>query len=101
MYLTYFAQNGISVVSVIVIVMDHHGIIKPSKDGVLERFKVWMDDGVTHGQRHTKGDKKMTWECIRDTALHTYDISANPHYADAFASRRGMGNIVEGAAQTA
>jgi hypothetical protein len=46
------------VVSVIVIVMDHHGIIKPSKDGVLERFEVWMDDGVTHGQRHTKGEAK-------------------------------------------
>ena len=80
--------------------MEMGWIIKPNKDGVLERFKVWMEDGVTHGQRHSKGDKKMTWECIRDTALHTYDISANPHYADAFASRRAMGNVVEGAAQT-
>ena len=76
-------------------------IIKPNSDGVLERFKVWMQDGVTHGQRHKKGDRKATWECIRDTALHTYDISANPNYADAFASRRTIGSVLEGAAQTA
>ena len=58
-------------------------IIKPNSDGVLERFKVWMQDGG-HMDKHKKGDKKATWECIRYSCTH--DISANPNYADAFAA---------------
>ena len=76
-------------------------IIRPNKDGVLERFKVWMKDGVTAGQRHVKGDTKKTWEVIRDTALHTYEITANPNYMDAFSSRTSISNAVEGALHTA
>jgi hypothetical protein len=64
------------------------------------RYKVWMRDGSISGLRHRKGSKKTTWEVIRDTALHTYDIAANPNYADAFesnAARRRSRTMATGA----
>ena len=63
-------------------------VLEDNFDGSTLRYKVWTEDGVTGGQRHEKGQKKATWEVIRDSALHTYDISANPAYEGAFAKRR-------------
>ena len=58
--------------------------------------KVWLADGVVNGVRHAKGDRKRTWEVLRDEALHSYVISANPKYkyalsnlAPAFTMSRG------------
>ncbi len=75
-------------------------IVKSNDDGIMQRKKLWMQDGVTHGMKHKKGQAKSTWEVIRDTALHTYDIASNPHYEEAFAHRKPS-TAVEGAAQTA
>ena len=74
-------------------------ICKQNEDGVLQRYKVWMEDGDMTGLRHERGTKKATWEVIRDTALHTYDISENPNYSDAFggARRRSIGGAAVGA----
>jgi len=84
----------------IMFVTDHHDghlttvekeqgwVVKQNKNGILQRFKVWMEDGVISELRHHKGDQKATWEVIRDSALHTYDITENPNYSDAFGNRR-------------
>ena len=71
---------------------------KVSDNGILQRYKVWMEDGALHDLRHHKGDKKTTWEVIRDSALHTYDITENPNYSDAFGNRRSSMSAAAGAA---
>lgn len=45
--------------------------------------KVWLADGVVAGVDHVKGARKRTWEVLRDEALHSYVISANPRYKNA------------------
>ena len=77
-------------------------VCKQNSDGILLRYKVWMEDGSMSELRHHKGEKKKTWQVIRDTALHTYDISENPNYSDAFSGRRrsvkgALGGAVLGA----
>jgi hypothetical protein len=48
--------------------------------------KVWLADGIINGVRHSKGDRKRTWEVLRDESLHSYVISANPRYKYALNS---------------
>ena len=75
-------------------------VCKQNDDGITVRYKVWMKDGVMSQLRHVKGHKKTTWEVIRDTALHTYNIKENPVYADAFSGvdRRSSAGASAGAA---
>jgi hypothetical protein len=45
-----------------------------------EGWQVWLADGVVHGVRHAKGDRKRTWEVLRDESLHSYVMTNNPTY---------------------
>lgn len=57
-------------------------------DSIYERYKVWLSDGIDQlGVQHRGGDRKRTWEVIRDAGLHTYDIMANEQYRQAFLAR--------------
>ena len=49
-------------------------------------MQVWLADGVVHGVRHQKGDRKRTWEVLRDESLHSYVISNNPKYKKALSA---------------
>jgi len=49
--------------------------------------KMWMDSGDVMGVRHGEGDLKKTWEAIRDTQVHTYNIRNNPKYTDAMIAK--------------
>lgn len=49
--------------------------------------KVWLADGVVHGVRHAKGDRKRTWEVLRDESLHSYVLTNNPVYKKALSGR--------------
>eukprot|EP00753_Platysulcus_tardus_P018673 PLAT7004.19.p1 GENE.PLAT7004.19~~PLAT7004.19.p1 ORF type:complete len:1050 (+),score=341.53 PLAT7004.19:205-3150(+) len=51
------------------------------------RFKVWKEDGVIAHVRHLTGQRKRTWEVMRDSQLHTYDIEMNPSYRRAIRAR--------------
>ena len=52
-----------------------------------QRFKMkeWKNDGYDNqGIKHSAGDLKRTWECIRDDyELYSYKMDQNPQYADA------------------
>ena len=48
------------------------------------RMKEWKSAGYDdQGVRHEAGQLKRTWECIRDSGLHSYRMDINPKYRDA------------------
>lgn len=47
------------------------------------KYKEWRTSGEIEGVPHSKGDKKRTWEVIRDAGLASYNITQNPTYQDA------------------
>ncbi len=49
--------------------------------------QVWLADGLVHGVRHAKGDRKRTWEVLRDESLHSYVLTSNPVYKKALSGR--------------
>ena len=76
----YYRSSGVRLTQV----EKDQGWVETVSNGSVLKFKVWQEDGVLQGLKHRKGDKKKTWEVIRDSALHTYDITENPNYSDAF-----------------
>lgn len=52
--------------------------------GTKFKLKEWKQTGYDdQGVKHTKGQLKRTWECIRDAGLHSYRMDVNPKYRDA------------------
>jgi hypothetical protein len=49
--------------------------------------KTWQTDGEVAGVAHSTGVRKRTWEAIRDTQVHTYDIRLNEKYKDAMIAK--------------
>ena len=43
--------------------------------------KQWLAAGSTDGVPHFQGQKKRTWEVIRDNDLETYEMTENEVYA--------------------
>ena len=49
--------------------------------------KNWLTAGEVAGLRHGANEPKRTWEAIRDTQVHTYDIRNNVMYTDAMIAK--------------
>eukprot|EP00753_Platysulcus_tardus_P008360 PLAT15919.1.p1 GENE.PLAT15919.1~~PLAT15919.1.p1 ORF type:complete len:1334 (+),score=543.12 PLAT15919.1:95-4003(+) len=51
------------------------------------QVKKWMKDESVDGVPRVAGERKRTWEVIRDSMLHSYLIDHNPLYRDALQLR--------------
>lgn len=56
-------------------------ILESQADGRQILSKVWLDQRVIDGVPHDAGDRKRTWEVIRDSELYSYRMEKNPTYA--------------------
>jgi hypothetical protein len=63
-------------------------------EGYSVHRKMWTDTGEIVGRRHTEGEMKKTWEAIRDTQVHTYNIRNNPKYTDAMIAKDELINAL-------
>ena len=55
--------------------------------GLHVHTKIWLESGEHGGVGHAEGQPKRTWEAIRDTQVHTYNIRSNPGYTDAMIAK--------------
>ena len=47
-------------------------------------MKEWRTNGYdSQGIKHSVGELKRSWECIRDAGLASYKIDQNPLYKDS------------------
>ncbi|GMH90450.1 hypothetical protein TL16_g11773 [Triparma laevis f. inornata] len=60
-----------------------------SKDdgGLKVHTKTWITDDEKNGVSRSAGEPKKTWEAIRDSQVHTYNIRHNPAYTDAMIAK--------------
>lgn len=57
------------------------------------RYKTWLKDGKVKGCAHKAGQRKRTWEVIRDAGLHSYAMADNPSYAATLRAQSMSGDL--------
>ena len=61
--------------------------MEKDEEGFKVHTKKWLDSGEVMGVKHRKGGLKKTWEAVRDSQVHTYNIRHNPNYTDAMIAK--------------
>ncbi len=61
--------------------------LNKDENGFSVHTKVWKSSGEQAGIRHTEGANKRTWESIRDSQVHSYNIRHNKRYTDAMIAK--------------
>ena len=54
--------------------------VELGREGCLWICKVWTDTGTVDGVKHYEGQRKRTWEVLRDEGVHSYRIEENENY---------------------
>lgn len=57
------------------------------------RYKVWQQDGKVKDCTHKAGQRKRTWEVIRDAGLHSFAMVDNPNYSATLRARSISGEF--------
>ena len=70
--------------------------------GAQAQVKVWGQSGSQFGKVHYKGDFMLTWEVVAEYGIASYDMAANPRYAQAvLALERGAAHAATTVARAA
>ena len=72
-------------------------VLTKGEGGTCFHTKEWDKDGEVDRIRHRAGDQKRTWEAMRDSQLHTYNIRQNETYADAMIAKDALMEALEAA----
>ncbi|GMI01404.1 hypothetical protein TrVE_jg10724 [Triparma verrucosa] len=62
-------------------------VLSKDENGLKVHTKNWIHDDDKGGVRRSAGEPKKTWEAIRDSQVHTYNIRHNPAYTDAMIAK--------------